>query len=95
MKRNILQNHIVYIDNLESFNDFNECQDDRIKIGKFIGPDYYVVLQYSKPCPRGCCSDHVFEILTKEEYIRELKDKIKTYCDALKEIRELKMREDK
>lgn len=89
MKRNILNNDIIYINNFEQF---KEIQNTTIKIGQFIEPDYYIVLRYSQRCPRGCCYDDVCEILTKEEYISELKENIGKYCNELKKVRELNER---
>lgn len=89
MNRNILNNDIIYINNLEQF---IEVKKATIEIGEFIEPNYYYILRYSQRCPRGCCYDDVCEILTKEEYISELKENIGKYCDELKKVRELNER---
>lgn len=85
MKRNILNHDKLYIKNLEQF---IEVKKATIEIGEFTKPDYYYVLRYSQRCPRGCCYDDVCEIITKEQYIKELKEKITEYAYQLKKARE-------
>jgi hypothetical protein len=63
------------------------CKKDgyqaRVQKGSFNGPGLYFLLQYSQPCPRGCCYDDVNEVLTEERAKGELAD----YIEELTELK--------
>lgn len=84
MKRNLLSGHWV---NLYSEQQFKDKQTGRCNKGYFQGVGKYYILEYSQPCPRGCCYDDVVEVLSASEVEDEVKDKMKDMANLLKESR--------
>jgi hypothetical protein len=59
----------------------------RVQMGTWTGPGRYFVLSYSQPCPRGCCYDSVYEVLTAEDVARAARETIREYASLLREAR--------
>lgn len=63
----------------------------RVQIGTYAGPGYYLVLQYSQPCPRGCCRDSVSEVLSAQDVASQVADQMRDLAGLLKRAREYAM----
>lgn len=87
MKRDMKAFYKQYIFNEKQFDDIVGTND--VRKGVFLGNDIYYIGHYSQPCPRGCCYDCVTEIITKREYIQEIKNEIIKMAELLKKAREL------
>jgi hypothetical protein len=48
------------------------------------GPGKYYLLQYSQPCPRGCCSDAVNEVLTAEAATYEMSEALEGVAELIR-----------
>lgn len=59
----------------------------RCQIGDYIGPGKYLLLRYSQRCPRNCCYDSVYELLSSKDVVEECKDKIGDLANLLKKAR--------
>lgn len=61
----------------------------RVQKGTWAGPGRYLVLSYSQPCPRGCCYDSVFEVLSSEDVASQAREVIRENADLLREAKRL------
>ena len=82
MGRNLLDGEYIEIKSQEYF---NKIQNGRANYGKFDGPGWYLKLNYREKCPKGCCYDDVVELLSSDDVIIEVQDKMKEYADLLKQ----------
>lgn len=74
---------------IKSEGDFNLAQDGvRVKKGCYQGLGWYLELCYSQLCPRGCCYDQVIELITANEQVEYIKDKMRDLAWDLKTARE-------
>jgi hypothetical protein len=58
------------------------------------GAGYYAKFLYAEPCPRGCCSDSVVELMPLTEYMAKLKTHVKEQIDSLRYYRDLNRKYD-
>jgi hypothetical protein len=58
-----------------------------VRKGEWAGQGRYLLLEYSQPCPRGCCRDDVREVLASEEVIREASEVIRNLGVLIREAR--------
>jgi len=59
----------------------------RVQIGTYEGPGRYLLLSYQQKCPRGCCYDSVYEVLSADDVIKESKEQMREYADLLKQAK--------
>lgn len=59
--------------------------DAQIRLGTYDGPKKYYVLSYSQPCPRGCCTDSVYEAINREQVEYEVEREIEDLKEILEE----------
>lgn len=59
----------------------------RVQMGNYEGPGDYYLLSYSQPCPRGCCYDDVYEVLTADEVVKEIVNEIRDLAADLRQAR--------
>jgi hypothetical protein len=67
----------------------------RVQRGKYTGPGRYLLLRYQQRCPRklsrhslpNCCYDGVFEVLSSQEVVDELKEQMRELAELLKKAR--------
>ena len=55
-----------------------------VQEGSYFGPGKYLLLEYSKRCPRGCCYDDVRELVPGEQAVRELQKEIDRVSGVLR-----------
>lgn len=95
MKRDILQGRWW---NIQSQNEFDLVlkygqltkfweYTVRVHRGDYIGPGKYLLLRYSQRCPRNCCYDSVYELLSSRDVVEECKDKMGDLANLLKKAR--------
>lgn len=95
MFRNISKYQYFKINSDYEFNNIVACGSLKydnlrsvdIKRGNYKGPGWYVLLNYSECCSRNCCYKSINELLTKEDFIIEVKEQIKDLAYSLKELR--------
>lgn len=96
MDRNILNGQWFEVASEDSFNNLQRgssiaARDSTYSVlcrrGDYSGPGRYLLLSYTEPCPRGCCEDSVYEVISAEDIIEECKNLIKEYVDVIKTSR--------
>lgn len=96
MSREIKNGRWFSVETEEQFNLFRkygQLKEDsfggaRATMGTYEGPGEYYLLQYCKPCPRGCCQDDVNEVLSPDDVISEVKDEIRELAYTLRDARQ-------
>lgn len=58
-----------------------------VQVGTYEGEGWYMMISYSKRCPRGCCYDTVYEVIPASQVAEELKEEMIKLADMLKEAR--------
>lgn len=88
--RDIKRGYWVNIDNEEQFNKIlaygktgSSDYHARVQKGDFRGQGKYKVLEYTQPCPRGCCRDFVRELITYSDFVYECKQEISELIDEI------------
>lgn len=59
----------------------------RVQKGKWAGPGRYLLLSYEQPCPRGCCTDSVGELIPAAEVVEAIREQMRELAFALKVAR--------
>lgn len=59
-----------------------------VQIGEWVGPGKYMLMSYTQRCPRNCCDDSVFEVLTVNEVIELVRDEMRELAYVLKQAKE-------
>jgi hypothetical protein len=55
----------------------------RVQKGKYAGHGQYILLSYEQRCPRNCCDDHVFEVLSAAEVVEECREQMVDLANML------------
>ena len=58
-----------------------------VQLGEYSGPGEYLHLQYSQPCPRGCCRDSVRKVLSAADVTVEVVAEIRNLAQLLAHAR--------
>lgn len=96
---------MIYRDDVEfEPHSIEECRNEEewkkfmgnptIRKGDWEGAGHYAKFCYAQPCPRGCCSDDVTELVPLTEYMGKLKGHIKEQIDSLRHYRSLNKKYD-
>lgn len=59
----------------------------RVRLGDYEGPGKYMLFRYTQRCPRNCCDDVVFELLSAPAVQREVRDEMRELAEVLKAAR--------
>jgi hypothetical protein len=59
----------------------------RVQKGAWAGPGKYMLLSYEQRCPRGCCYDSVYEVLSAADVADDAKDQMRDLAGILKQAR--------
>lgn len=59
----------------------------RVQKAQWTGPGWYYLFKYIQRCPRNCCDDMVFEIVSASEWASTIADEMKVLSAKLKEAR--------
>lgn len=59
----------------------------RVQMGEWAGPGRYMLLSYTQPCPRGCCTDSVFEVRSAADVIADARDEMRELAGVLRTAR--------
>ena len=94
MRRNIRNGEWFRVESEEQFEllkGYGKLKKDsfggaRVRKGTYQGPGHYYLLQYGQPCPRGCCTDDVNEVITAEEAFLETKEAIRDFARQYREL---------
>jgi len=80
-----IKGHWVQVDNAKDFDDFlkygsksdkEEYPESMFQNGSYQGPGKYWLLMYSQKCPRGCCYDDVYELISEQDFKEEIKEEL-------------------
>ncbi len=76
--------------NLVNYGDINKENgwQARVAKGKFNGPGRYFLIQYTVPCPRGCCYDEINELLSESDAKYEIAKEIERGQQKLADLKE-------
>lgn len=86
--RNILDGKWVEIETEQEFCSILQGGfSSRVQKGSWSGPGRYYLIEYTQPCPRGCCRDDVREFLTADEVVEHARDKMRDLASLLKSAR--------
>lgn len=94
MSKDLLSGEFVFIRDADRHTNYlrygrRKLPDDfaRVQIGEYAGPGYYLELNYTQPCPRGCCRDSVRELIPAIEVCDLISDQMRQLAGFLKEAR--------
>jgi len=59
----------------------------RVQIGQWNGPGRYLLLSYQQPCPRGCCTDDVCELIPAADVVEAVREEMRELAAVLKVAR--------
>jgi hypothetical protein len=59
----------------------------RVRLGDYEGPGKYMLFRYTQRCPRNCCDDTVYELLSASAVQRVVREEIQELAGVLKEAR--------
>jgi hypothetical protein len=59
----------------------------RVQRGEWAGPGRYLLLSYTQRCPRNCCDDAVFEVLSAADVAALAREAIRKHADLLRTAR--------
>lgn len=80
------------VKNEQEFNNVKRCGrltynpdwQARVQIGTYAGPGKYLLLSYQERCPRNCCYDSVYEVLSAQQVVTEAKEQMREFAELLK-----------
>lgn len=83
------------IKNEQEFNNVKRCGNliynpdwqSRVQMGTYAGPGRYLLLSYQERCPRNCCYDSVYELLSAQQVVIESKEQMRELAETLKKAR--------
>lgn len=59
----------------------------RVQIGTWTGPGRYMLLSYTQRCPRNCCDDDVYEVLSADEVVEVVRGEMRELAGILKQAK--------